>query len=158
MRTTLIDLTRHCIWADTALWDAVEAHPAAIADPVILDRFHHIHLVQRAFVHMVRGETVDPHMGKGLDPASLREWGRAGAVTLLELARLIPDGELAEQFDIPWFRNPPIEITRGEAILQACLHSVHHRGQNAARLRELGGEPLMIDYIYWIWKRRPEPE
>jgi uncharacterized damage-inducible protein DinB len=37
------------------------------------------------------------------------------------------------------------------------MHSQHHRGQNATRLRELGGEPPMTDLIVWYWKGRPGP-
>ncbi len=32
------------------------------------------------------------------------------------------------------------------------------RGQNATRLRELGGEPPLTDYIAWLWKGRPAPD
>jgi uncharacterized damage-inducible protein DinB len=157
MRGTLIDLTRHCIWADDTLWSAVLGHEPAREDSAILERFHHLHLVQYAFISIVRGEEVDPEKGKTLAPEELREWGRGNAVTLHEVARLIPDEALSEHIEVPWFREPPIRISRGEAILQACLHTAHHRGQNATRLRELGGEPPSIDYIVWIWKGRPDP-
>jgi uncharacterized damage-inducible protein DinB len=35
------------------------------------------------------------------------------------------------------------------------MHSHYHRGQNATRLRELGGDPPGTDLITWIWKGRP---
>jgi uncharacterized damage-inducible protein DinB len=35
------------------------------------------------------------------------------------------------------------------------IHSHHHRGQNAAALRELGGEPPPTDLIVWYWKEKP---
>jgi len=158
MRSTLLDLTRHCIWADDQLWGAIELDPKALADAGLMERLHHIHLVQYAFVCLVRGEEIDKHRGEALSASELREWGRGNAVTLLELARLIPDDDLEAHFDVPWFREPPIEISRGEAILQACLHSVHHRAQVATKLRELGGDPPTFDYIMWIWKGRPDPE
>jgi uncharacterized damage-inducible protein DinB len=37
-------------------------------------------------------------------------------------------------------------------LLQAVLHSQHHRGQIATRLRDLGGCPPTVDYI--VWKRK----
>ncbi len=156
MRETLIDLTRHCIWADEELWNAAASTSGALVDSALLERFHHIHLVQYAFISLVQGHEVDVNRGESLSPAELREWGRGSAETLLGLASQIPDDELSEHFSVPWFKEPPIELSRGEAILQACLHSIHHRAQNATRLRELGGDPPTIDYIVWIWKGRPE--
>jgi uncharacterized damage-inducible protein DinB len=37
------------------------------------------------------------------------------------------------------------------------MHSHHHRGQNATRLRELGGVPPSTDLIVWYWKGKPTP-
>jgi uncharacterized damage-inducible protein DinB len=34
-------------------------------------------------------------------------------------------------------------------LLQALMHSQHHRGQNASRMRELGVKPPMTDYVIW---------
>jgi len=39
--------------------------------------------------------------------------------------------------------------------MQAVMHSQWHRGQNATRLRELGGEPPTLDLIVWIANNRP---
>ena len=47
---------------------------------------------------------------------------------------------LQETVSIPWF-NPPLELPVGQALTQAVMHSHDHRGQNATRLRALGGEP-----------------
>jgi uncharacterized damage-inducible protein DinB len=38
------------------------------------------------------------------------------------------------------------------------MHSHYHRGQNATRLRELGGTPPNTDLIVWYWKGQPESE
>ncbi|MFH1176439.1 MAG: DinB family protein [Acidobacteriota bacterium] len=42
-------------------------------------------------------------------------------------------------------------------MLKVVMHSRHHRGQNMARLRALGGEPPTCDYIAWTWLDRPAP-
>jgi uncharacterized damage-inducible protein DinB len=39
--------------------------------------------------------------------------------------------------------------------MQVVLHSTHHRGQIVARVRELGGNPPLVDYIGWIWLGKP---
>jgi uncharacterized damage-inducible protein DinB len=38
------------------------------------------------------------------------------------------------------------------------MHTVYHRGQVNARVRALGGEPPLVDYIAWLWLGRPAPE
>jgi uncharacterized damage-inducible protein DinB len=52
----------------------------------------------------------------------------------------------------------PESTTIGETILQVALHSIYHRGQVNARLRALGQEPPLVDYIAWIWLGRPDPK
>ena len=42
-----------------------------------------------------------------------------------------------------------------ETCLQVCSHSTYHRGQVNARLREIGAEPPLVDYIAWLWFERP---
>lgn len=42
-------------------------------------------------------------------------------------------------------------------LFTAVMHSQGHRGQNATRLRELGGKMPMTDYIVWILEGRPSP-
>jgi uncharacterized damage-inducible protein DinB len=48
--------------------------------------------------------------------------------------------------------------TLAETVLQVASHSTYHRGQVNARLREIGGEPPLVDYIAWIWFGRPAAE
>ena len=35
------------------------------------------------------------------------------------------------------------------------MHSTYHRGQVNVRLRELGGEPQLVDFIAWVWEGKP---
>jgi len=59
---------------------------------------------------------------------------------------------------VPWFKDPPLSLTVAEALTQGAMHSQYHRGQNATRLRDLGGEPPTTDYIVWLWKGRPQAD
>ncbi len=45
-----------------------------------------------------------------------------------------------------------------ESVLQVAMHTVYHRGQVARRLRELGAEPPLSDFIAWVWMDRPEAD
>jgi uncharacterized damage-inducible protein DinB len=48
--------------------------------------------------------------------------------------------------------------TLAETIFQVTSHSTYHRGQVNARLRELGGEPPLVDFIAWVWFGKPTAE
>ena len=43
----------------------------------------------------------------------------------------------------------------GETVLQVWAHTAHHRGQLALQIRDLGGEPPLVDYVVWIWTGAP---
>ena len=43
--------------------------------------------------------------------------------------------------------------TSAETAPHVAMHTTHHRGQVNARLRELGAEPPLVDYIAWLWQR-----
>lgn len=61
-----------------------------------------------------------------------------------------------EQLVEQWGEVGP--VTLGESVLQVALHSTHHRGQAATRLRELGGEPQLVDFVAWLWQGKPAPK
>ncbi|HEY7169690.1 MAG TPA: DinB family protein [Vicinamibacterales bacterium] len=158
MDSLLRDLYGHQEWADAESWRAIEAHPPARDDPTIRDRLHHIHIVQRAFRWVVGSRDPTFSMTTTADFATLgdlKAWARAYHDEMAGfLATLTPD-RLDDQIGIPWFADPPLRISVAEALTQCAMHSQHHRGQNATRLRELGGEPPGTDLITWIWKGRP---
>jgi uncharacterized damage-inducible protein DinB len=71
------------------------------------------------------------------------------------------DEDLEREFRLPWAvhfeersKQPAAVHTLGESVLQVVLHTQHHRGQVAARLREAGGEPPTVDFIVWLWEGR----
>jgi uncharacterized damage-inducible protein DinB len=155
---TLRDLYGHQAWADSESWRALTALPAALEDDVVRSRLHHIHLVQRAFLSIVRGEAVAVSRPEDFPTlADLLAYAvsyHADAVPFLDG---VEPARLDAEVTVPWFRDPPIRLTVAQALLQAAMHSQHHRGQNATRLRELGGAPPTTDLIVWYWKGRPEP-
>lgn len=152
----LTDVYSHQAWADAEHWRAIEASPAAMADPAIRARLHHIHLVQWAFLWIVRGERVVVSKPEDFaDLAALKRYARDYHETVGAHVRTLAGEELARRLTIPWFKDPPIDITVEQALYQAAMHSHYHRGQNATRLRELGGEPPLTDLIVWWWKGKP---
>ena len=157
MRELLRDLYGHQEWADALHWSAFAAHPGALDDPKLRERLHHIHLVQRAFLGVARG-TGMPDRTRLEDFAGMDEL-KAEALRYHEAARRFveeaSDAALAARAQLPWFEDPPLDISLAQALHQCAMHSHYHRGQNATRLRELGAEPPLSDLIVWWWKGRP---
>ena len=117
-------------------------------------------MVQRFFLWAVGDRNAVPALTTADDFASLADLKRYAREFHDEIARLfdaVTDARLEERIAMPWFKDPPLSITVTEALTQCAMHSHYHRGQNATRLRELGGEPPGTDLIVWYWKGRPTP-
>jgi uncharacterized damage-inducible protein DinB len=138
----LQDLFRHMEWADATVWRSVVSLPAASTDERIKNYLHHIHMVQHAFINVWREQPLHQLAGPYLEALS--------------------EEDLDSPLVMPWAKyltkhlgHDPDVTTKGETILQVAEHSTYHRGQVNARLRELGGEPPLVDYIAWIWLGKP---
>ena len=163
----LRELMRHMEWADASVWGAVLVHPPAVQDERLRMLLLHLHGVQRAFLAMWTGKPLDSVIS---DPAAVdlvaaepavrayyRELHPAVAAfdeATLQRRIVTPGLEHYEQRMGRRFEAP----TLAETMLQVASHSTYHRGQVNARLREIGGEPPLVDYIAWIWFGRPAPE
>jgi uncharacterized damage-inducible protein DinB len=159
------ELFLHMEWADGEVWSAVLACEAARDDVVLRGLLLHLHVVQRAFVAVWKKEPVafpDPAHFPSI--ADLHAWTTsyyAGANAFLEG---VEEAALDRQVVMPWAEQlaarlgrMPEAPTLCETMLQVTSHSTYHRGQINARLRSVGGEPPLVDYIAWIWFGRPAP-
>lgn len=161
-RTLLTDLVLQMEWADALVWSTVLAQPRLADDAAIRDRLHHIHLVQRAFLHIWRREPFAFSECMNLRGEALAAWGRACHTALqayvaslqgpaLDSAVTFPaEARIQERFGatagIP---------TVAETAVQVTYHSAYHRGQVAARIREIGFDPPLTDYVAWLWLHKP---
>jgi uncharacterized damage-inducible protein DinB len=160
MNNLLADLGRHQSWADAESWRALEKWPPAKDDIVIRNRLHHIHFVQQAFCWLIQGKdmTTFPMTTPQDFPSfdGLRDYAETASRAMADFIKTVSDQRLNERVHMPWLeRDPPFSIAVGEAFMQAVMHSQWHRGQNATRLRELGGEPPTLDLIVWYSNDRP---
>lgn len=159
------DLFRHMEWADASVWRAVGASDAARHDANLRERLYHLHLVQRAFLRTWRGEQYDAPYPTFDDTLSLGAWARTCYPEAFSHVESLADPDLARPMPLPWaarvarrLGQPPAVTSVGETMLQVAMHSTYHRGQVNSRLREIGGEPPLVDYIAWTWFGRPAPE
>ena len=156
MDSYLVELYGHQEWADAEHWRAFESHPAALQDKAIRERLLHIHLVQHAFLWVLGPRNPQFEVKKVEDFASMSDLQKYGREGLSQLNAVVKDldPQCAETIEVPWFK-PPAKITVRQALTQAAMHSHYHRGQNATRLRELGGVPPTTDFIVWLHKGQP---
>jgi uncharacterized damage-inducible protein DinB len=87
--------------------------------------------------------------------SDLKKYGREGLAQLKDFVKTLDPARAEEFTEVPWFK-PPAKITVRQALTQAAMHSHYHRGQNATRLRELGGVPPTTDFILWLHKGQPD--
>lgn len=162
-RDELLDLAAHMEWADALVWSTTLQSGPARADERVKTWLHHIHTVQRAFTSIWQGGTPDlVALSSFADVPALGAWGRAGHAELRAFLATADDEALARTVKLPWagraIERPDAVAhpTLAETAHQVAMHSMHHRGQINARLRELGAEPPLVDYIAWIWRGRPD--
>jgi uncharacterized damage-inducible protein DinB len=161
----LLDLLEHMQWADATVWTAVTACSAANSDGRMKDVLHHLHSVQWAYLQIWRGDELDmPDVSTFADLAAIRSWCHEYYQQLRAYWSTVKPEQFEREVVFPW-ADRLVErwgaarpVTFGESVLQACSHSAYHRGQVNMRLRDLGGEPPLVDYVAWIWVERPEPE
>ena len=53
-----------------------------------------------------------------------------------------------------WGGAEPVRLA--DTILQVATHTGHHRGQVITRLRALGGDPPLVDFIVWVSAGKPD--
>lgn len=162
---TLSDLYGHMEWADASMWTSVLASEPAKADAKLQEYLYHLHMVQRAFLRLWRGEPRETPYPTFDDLQSLMLWGRAYYGEALAELGAMDDEKVSEAMPVPWAEmvksrlgRAPETTTIAETALQVAFHSQYHRGQINARLRQLGGQPPLVDYIAWIWLGRPAAE
>jgi uncharacterized damage-inducible protein DinB len=163
--STLKVLYRHMEWADALVWRAVLAFDEASRDEKLRGYFYHLHLVQHAFLRAWRAEPTPTSYPTFDDACTLMSWGRSYHREISAHLELVTDEQIARPMQLPWtdivekeLGRTPEKLSVGETMLQVPLHSLYHRGQVNARLREVGGEPPTVDYIVWMWRGQPAPE
>jgi uncharacterized damage-inducible protein DinB len=157
MIVVIRSLFGHMSWADHAMWRRVERCEGARSSREIAERLYHIHVVQHAFWMVWQRRRVEvPRQEEMATLDALRPFAATTHRRIAACTAAVTPEALADTLEIPWFKDPPLSVSLGDAMLQVASQSTHHRGQLATRLRALGAEPPAVDYIVWLWKGRPE--
>lgn len=163
-RDDVLQLFTHMEWADAAIWNAVNSTPAQ-RDRTVMERLHHIHVVQHIYLKMWLGS---PEPGRELadfaDLSEIQNWARANYAALATYIGDIDPSTLASPVAFPWagelvkWFGEARPATVQETIIQVAMHTAHHRGQLCTLIRQLGGEPPLVDFVGWLWMGKPEPQ
>jgi uncharacterized damage-inducible protein DinB len=153
-------LLGHAEWADALVWKT--ASGGAPADPEVRAKLYHLHVVQWAYLHIWRAEPIRPRELDAFPTTrAIREWARLYYDELTPYLARLTEGSVGHEVRFPWADDlvrrfgQAHPATWTETVVQVAMHSAYHRGQVARRLRELGVEPPMTDYVAWIWMGRP---
>jgi uncharacterized damage-inducible protein DinB len=165
MTDHLLQLMRHMAWADSLMWRAVRASPAANEDERMRNLLYHMHSVHWAYLQLLRSEPLEiPEPTAFADLGAIERWARDYYAALLQFTPNVDQAALSREIRFPWAQQlverygevQPADL--GQALLQVALHTTYHRGQIATRIRELGGTPPLTDFIAWIWSGQPDPD
>jgi uncharacterized damage-inducible protein DinB len=157
------DVFLHMEWADATMWSAVFRFESAKSDDYVLRTLHHVHETQHAFLEAWLSGSFTRRKLEDFDgPSALATWGKEFHHSVRSFTNGLAGGMLKEERILPWAKymtqtlgQEPAPTTVRDTLQQLSSHSMHHRGQVAGRLRELGHIPPMTDYIVWIWGGRP---
>lgn len=164
----LRDLIQHMEWADAAVWRAVLTHEGARHDTRLHDLLRHLHSVQKMFLLVWRGESIIAEFkafAEIPDASGLQQRAIAYYPELRRFLETLDSASMTRGIVMPFLDEFEKKLgetfavpTLAETMFQVTSHSTYHRGQVNARLREVGGEPPLVDYIAWLWFGRPAPD
>lgn len=159
------DLTSHMEWADAHTWRSIRDLPAAQTDARLLYLLHHMHIVQVVYLQAWRGDPMAvTEVASYPDVTSLLEWATPYYPMARAFAESVDDSRLEQVVEFPWANmirekfGTVAPATLAESAWQVFSHTTYHRGQVATRVREIGGEPPLVDFLAWVWRGRPPVE
>ena len=159
------DLLTHMEWADAETWRAVRSLDAAQLDERLRWLFHHSHLVQSIYLQAWRGDAFALTELKAYpDLTAIHAWSRPYYPLVAAFAETIDESRFVQPVDFPWSQmivekfGKMLPASLSESAWQVFTHTAYHRGQIATRIREIGGEPPPVDFLYWVWAGKPAPQ
>ena len=98
-----------------------------------------------------RGPRLDPEKFPTVE-SLVEQWDEV-RTDALEFLATLSDDDLDRQVDFE-LGGHPLSMTVGEMLSHAMVHGVHHRGQVAMMLRQLGHVPGNFDLLFYHLERR----
>jgi uncharacterized damage-inducible protein DinB len=150
----LRDLTAHAEWANAVFFGQWAKSPARDHEE-LRRRVRHVFDVQTAFHAMLCGQGAVRPADVVPTFDELKTTAQASHTAMRLFVVGLSDADLTRTINLPWFKNPACDVSVADALVQVAMHAQHHRGQLMTRLKDHGGEPANVDYVIWLWQRRP---
>jgi uncharacterized damage-inducible protein DinB len=149
----LRDLVQHKAWASAALFTAIRKSDTASGDDALRALLHHIILANRfwLFSCLDRPFAVEQESRMPGQLAGIVDLFRETHDLEAEWMSAAGESDLSRRLEGPLIPGGSCSIA--QACMQVCLHSQGHRSQCASRLRSLGGQPPVTDFIVWLTDR-----
>jgi uncharacterized damage-inducible protein DinB len=149
----LRDLVHHKAWASAALLDSIRCSHDAAGDDALRGMLHHIILANRFWLFSCtdRPFVVEEESQVPGSLTAVAELFRGTHAIEAEWLAAVGESDLSRRVEGHWIPGGGCSIAH--AYLQVCLHSQGHRSQCATRLRALGGQPPVTDFIVWLTDR-----
>ena len=164
-RNELRDFVAHMEWADALTWRSVRDLPAAQTDARLRYLLHHMHIVQLVYMQAWRGDPFKvTELAAYADLSSLLEWSRPYYAVAREFSTSVDESRFDRPIVFPWAEEiqkrfgTVTPATFAESAWQVFSHTTYHRGQVATRVREIGGEPPLVDFLVWVWQGKPHAD
>lgn len=163
MLAHVTELFQHMCWSDGLVWNSV----LKLSDPGnnsrLQELLYHIHVVQHAYLRIWLNQPLDlPNATDFGGVKDISQWGYEYHREVEKYLDKIDESSLEEIVNPPWVNRieellgkPPFPATLAQTMLQVISHSTYHRGQANKFLRELEGEPPLVDFISWVWLGKP---
>jgi uncharacterized damage-inducible protein DinB len=145
-------------WANRKLFDVIAQLPAEQFTQNVSGSYGSI---RNALVHVLSaewgwldrcgGEQRGPRLNPDDYPAAesvIETWRRVEGCVRAFLPKL-KDEDLARAIEFSIGSGPTHSITLGDLMYHSVIHAVHHRGQVALILRELGYTPGNFDFLIY---------
>jgi uncharacterized damage-inducible protein DinB len=149
----LRDLVQHKAWASAALFAAIRESDTAARDDTLRALLHHIILANRfwLFSCLERPFVIEEESRVANSLDAITDHFHATHLIEAEWIARADEPELARRLEGPLIPGGSCSIAH--AYMQVCMHSHGHRSQCATRLRSLGGQPPVTDFILWLRDR-----
>jgi uncharacterized damage-inducible protein DinB len=159
----LKELIDHMNWADGRIWTVVLSIPEAQNDEKLKKILHHYQLSKYAFYY-TRTDLPQkyPELEEFITLYDMAQWAAEYPKLIHTYMSDLKEADLSQMIKTPPYDRleqilgqKPVDANLAETILQVAVHCSHHRGQVNSRIRELNGEPPIVDFIAWVWLGKP---